>query len=102
MPRSIQWDLWWSKWHWDRFFSELFSFPLSISFHRGLHISESSKKLINSFSFHPHPGMYKRPVKAAIVQWDVSLTPMIRIQNVGGIWWARDSVWLTDSVWSLF
>jgi hypothetical protein len=28
------WDLWWTKWHWDRFFSEYFGFPLSISFHR--------------------------------------------------------------------
>jgi hypothetical protein len=23
-------DLWWTKWHWDRFFSEFFGFPLSI------------------------------------------------------------------------
>jgi hypothetical protein len=28
------WDLWRTKWHWDRFFSEFFGFPLSISFHR--------------------------------------------------------------------
>jgi hypothetical protein len=28
------WDLWWTKRHWDRFFSEYFGFPLSISFHR--------------------------------------------------------------------
>jgi hypothetical protein len=28
------WDLWWTKWHWDRFFPEYFGFPLSISFHR--------------------------------------------------------------------
>jgi hypothetical protein len=28
------WDLWWTKWHWDRFFSEYVGFPLSISFHR--------------------------------------------------------------------
>jgi hypothetical protein len=28
------WDLWWTKWHWDRFLSEFFGFPLSISFHR--------------------------------------------------------------------
>jgi hypothetical protein len=37
-PGSIldqsMWDLWWTKWHWDRFFPELFGFPLSISFHR--------------------------------------------------------------------
>jgi hypothetical protein len=38
---SIQWDLWWTKWHWDSFFSESFGFPVSISFHRGLHISEN-------------------------------------------------------------
>jgi hypothetical protein len=28
------WDLWWTKWHCDRFFPEYFGFPLSISFHR--------------------------------------------------------------------
>jgi hypothetical protein len=28
------WDLWWTKWHWDRFFPEYFGFPLSTSFHR--------------------------------------------------------------------
>jgi hypothetical protein len=28
------WDLWWRKWHWDRFFPEYFGFPLSVSFHR--------------------------------------------------------------------
>jgi hypothetical protein len=27
------WYLWWTKWHWDRFFSEYFGFPLSFSFH---------------------------------------------------------------------
>jgi hypothetical protein len=24
------WDLWWTKWHWDSYFSEFFGFPLSI------------------------------------------------------------------------
>jgi hypothetical protein len=28
------WDLWWTKWHWDRFFPEYFGFLLSISFHQ--------------------------------------------------------------------
>jgi hypothetical protein len=27
---SPTWDLWWTEWHWDRFFSEFFGFPLSI------------------------------------------------------------------------
>jgi hypothetical protein len=33
MPGQSMWDLWWTKWHWDRFLSEYFSFPLSVSFH---------------------------------------------------------------------
>jgi hypothetical protein len=28
-------DLLHTKWHWDKFFPEVFGFPLSISFHRG-------------------------------------------------------------------
>jgi len=28
------WVLWWTKWHWDRGFSQYFCFPLSISLHR--------------------------------------------------------------------
>jgi hypothetical protein len=32
---QAMWDLWWAKWHWDRFFSEFFSFSLSVSFHFG-------------------------------------------------------------------
>jgi hypothetical protein len=27
------WNLWWTKWHWDRYFPEYFGFPLSLSFH---------------------------------------------------------------------
>ena len=37
-PGSISgqsvWDLWWTKWHWDRYFPKYFGFPLSFSFHR--------------------------------------------------------------------
>jgi hypothetical protein len=28
-------DLWWKNWLWNRFLSNFFSFPMSISFHRG-------------------------------------------------------------------
>jgi hypothetical protein len=28
------WDLWWTKWYCDTFFSDHFGFPLYISFHR--------------------------------------------------------------------
>jgi hypothetical protein len=34
IPGQSMWDLWWTKWHWDRFSPEFFGFPLSISFHR--------------------------------------------------------------------
>jgi hypothetical protein len=27
------WDLWWTKWHWDRFISEFLGSALSVSFH---------------------------------------------------------------------
>jgi hypothetical protein len=33
-PRQSIYDLWWTKLRWDRFFSESFGFPLSVSFHR--------------------------------------------------------------------
>jgi hypothetical protein len=26
-PGQFMWDLWWTKWHWGRFFSEFFDFP---------------------------------------------------------------------------
>jgi hypothetical protein len=32
IPGHSMWDLWWRKWHWDRFFPECFGFPLSVSF----------------------------------------------------------------------
>jgi hypothetical protein len=32
IPGQSMWDLWWTKWHWDRFFPEFFGFPLSVSF----------------------------------------------------------------------
>jgi hypothetical protein len=34
IPGQSMWDLWWTKWHWDRFLPEYFGFPLSLSFHR--------------------------------------------------------------------
>jgi hypothetical protein len=43
------WDLWWTKWHWDRFFAEYFSFPLSVSFHR---CSITWKKKTNALHLH--------------------------------------------------
>jgi len=28
------WHLWWTRWHWDRIFSQNFGFSLWISFHQ--------------------------------------------------------------------
>jgi hypothetical protein len=50
------WDLWWTKWHWDRFFPEYFGFPLSISFHRYSIIWKIKKKLIIFIT-----GLHKKP-----------------------------------------
>jgi hypothetical protein len=35
IPSQSMWDLWWTKWHWDRFFSQYSRSPLSVSFHQG-------------------------------------------------------------------
>jgi hypothetical protein len=40
------WGLWWTKWHWDRFFPEYFGFPLSVSFHRCYITRKNKKKLV--------------------------------------------------------
>jgi hypothetical protein len=42
------WDLWWTKWHWDRFFPECFGFPLTVSFHR-CSITRKNEKTLNIF-----------------------------------------------------
>jgi hypothetical protein len=42
------WDLWWAKWHWDRFFLESYGFPLSISFHRCSFTRKNEKRSSSS------------------------------------------------------
>jgi hypothetical protein len=39
------WDLWCTKWYWDRFFPDYFGFPMLISFHR-CSIKGKTKKII--------------------------------------------------------
>jgi hypothetical protein len=34
-PDQSKWDLWWTKWYWNMFFSEFFCLPLAILFHGG-------------------------------------------------------------------
>jgi hypothetical protein len=50
------WDLWWTKWHWDRFFPEYFGFPVSISFHP-CSITRKRTKIIIIFI----TGLHKKP-----------------------------------------
>ena len=33
IPAQCMWDLWWTKWYWDRLFSEYIGFPQSESFY---------------------------------------------------------------------
>ena len=35
IPAQFMWGLWSTKWHWDRFFSEYYGFPLPVPFHQG-------------------------------------------------------------------
>jgi hypothetical protein len=51
------WDLWWTKWHWDRFFPEYFGFPLSISFHRCSITRKNEKKKLIVFI----TGLHNKP-----------------------------------------
>jgi hypothetical protein len=45
------WDVRWTKWHWDRFLSEFFSFTLSISFHHSNILPRDGR----SSETKPHP-----------------------------------------------
>ena len=60
IPGQSMWDLWWTKWQWDRFFLEYFGFPLSISFHRCSNTWKSEKKLI-IFLFIIIIGLHNKP-----------------------------------------
>jgi hypothetical protein len=60
-PGLSVWDLWWTKWHWDRFFSEYFGFPLSISFHRCSIKMEKQKN-----PHHLHHRVAQQAFKAAV------------------------------------
>jgi hypothetical protein len=56
IPGQSMWDLWWTKWHWDRFFSMYFGFFLSISFHRCYITRKYGKRLIIFIT-----GLHKKP-----------------------------------------
>jgi hypothetical protein len=53
------WDLWWTKWHWDRFFPEYFGFPLSISFTGAPSLGKMKKLIIFLFIF--ITGLHRKP-----------------------------------------
>jgi hypothetical protein len=53
IPWQFMWDLWWRKWHWDRFFLEYFGFSLSFSFHR-CSITWKNEKKNDLIIFHLH------------------------------------------------
>jgi hypothetical protein len=53
------WNLWWTKWHWDRFFPEYFGFSPSISFHRFSITWKNEKMIIFLFIF--ITGLHNKP-----------------------------------------
>jgi hypothetical protein len=77
-PRSTQWDLWWTKWHWERFFSESLRFsPVNIIPPWAPHFRKFKQivlSLIHLF-IDSHPRTNNRPVKAAAVQCETSVSP---------------------------
>jgi hypothetical protein len=48
-PDQVMWDLWWTKRHWGRFFSECFGFPCKVFYlllHTHHHPSSSGAGII--------------------------------------------------------
>jgi hypothetical protein len=58
IPGQSIWDLWWTKWHWDRIFPEFFGFPLSMSFHWW---SITRKRTTNNIIFTFITGLQNKP-----------------------------------------
>jgi hypothetical protein len=54
IPGQSMWDLWWTQWHWDRFFTEYFGFPLSISCHPFSITWKNEKRKTDLLSLHLH------------------------------------------------
>jgi hypothetical protein len=57
------WDLWWIKWHWNRFYPEYFGFLLSFSFPRAPLLENVKKKM---FSLHLHHKRCTISLKAVV------------------------------------
>ena len=55
IPSQSMWDLWWKKWHWDKFFPEYFGFPMSISFHQCSTTRKKKKLIIFITGLHNKP-----------------------------------------------
>jgi hypothetical protein len=71
------WDLWWTKWHWDRFFFEFFGVSLSITFQRRFptHIIWGMKNISDSDSSSEtsRPIKRNRIIKLQNCIWNVSM-----------------------------
>jgi hypothetical protein len=62
IPAQFMWDLWWTKWHWDRFFPEYFGFTPSVSFHRySITWKNEKRKPIITFFFIVIVGLHNKP-----------------------------------------
>jgi hypothetical protein len=59
VPGKSMWDLWWTKWHWDRFFFELLVFPCRFHSTGAPLIVKIGKKNCSSSSF--SLGLHKKP-----------------------------------------
>jgi hypothetical protein len=66
------WNLWWTKWHWDKVFSEFFGFPLSISFYR---CSITRKRTKNNHHLHLHHRVGQEASRLQCVRKKMSVSP---------------------------
>jgi hypothetical protein len=73
------WDLWWTKWHWHRFFPEYFGFSLSISFHLGSITRKNEKLIIFITGLHNKPQGCSASVASAAGPFTIKKT---RISHV--------------------
>jgi hypothetical protein len=53
------WELWWTKWQWDRFFSEYFGFPCQFHSTGAPLLGNGQKIIIISVTF--ITGLHKKP-----------------------------------------
>jgi hypothetical protein len=87
------WDLWWTKWNWDRLCPEHFRLPLPVSFHRCPTLHGKTKKQIIIIIIIIITGLHNKPqgcgASVAYAAGPFSKKSQRRCGNVGLVEGAR-------------